>query len=232
MTLPIFRALRRSDEVESTIVQRIIEGRYAPGDRMPLERELAAELGVGRPTLREALQRLERDGWLTVRKGTGTVVNDYWRNGGLSVLPGLVRGGALSGELVVWLLELRVALAPVYVAQAVAAEPARVVAVMVDHRALPDEAGAYAAFDIRWQKGLAELAPNPLFGMTMRSFGEETAAAYAEYFEKQSHRALSGVFYGELMEAAMKTDAVHAGELTRRMMVESIACWRSRNEEA
>ena len=232
MTSPtVFRAQRRSDEVELTIVQRILEGRYAPGERMPLERELAAELGVGRPTLREALQRLERDGWLTVRKGSGTVVNDYWRNGGLAILPGLVRSGALSGELVVWLLELRVALAPVYVAQAVAAQPARVVAVLVDHLTLGDEAGAYAAFDIRWQMALTELAPNPLFGMTMRSFGEETAAAYAAYFEKPAHRARSKRFYSDLMQAAMKADAARAGQITLAMMQESIVCWRDRNEE-
>lgn len=223
---------RRSDEVEHTIVQRILDGHYAPGRRLPLERELAVELGVGRPTLREALQRLERDGWLTVRKGSGTVVNDYWRTAGLPILPGLVRGGGLRDDLVVWLLELRVALAPAYVEQAVASQPARVVAMLVDHESLPDDATAYAAFDIHWQMALAELAPNPLFGMTMRSFGPGTVEAYAEYFDRADHRARSRRFYGDLMRAAMSADASRAREITRAMMEDSIACWRERRQEA
>jgi GntR family transcriptional regulator, negative regulator for fad regulon and positive regulator of fabA len=230
-TQPTPRAQRRSDDVEHTIVQRILNGDYAPGARLPLERDLAAELGVGRPTLREALQRLERDGWLTVRKSAGTIINDYWRTGGLSLLPGLVRCGQLTNELVIWLLELRVALAPTYVAQAVAAQPARVVAVLVDHQTLADDARAYAEFDIRWQMSLAELAPNPLFGMTMRSFGVETIDPYAEYFEPAANRALSRAFYAELMQAAMSSDAARARELTRSMMKESIARWRTGHTE-
>lgn len=222
---------RRSDEVEHTIVQRILDGTYRPGTRLPLERDLAAALGVGRPTLREAIQRLERDGWLSVRKGSGTLVNDYWRTGGLAILPGLVRHGSLTGDLVVWLLELRVALAPDYVAQAVAAQPARVVALLVEHQALPDEPLAYAAFDIRWQIGVAELAPNPLFAMVMRSFGQETVGAYAGYFAAADNRARSASFYRELTRAAMQGDPRGARELTRRMMIESIDGWRSRLAE-
>ncbi|MFW5739919.1 MAG: FadR/GntR family transcriptional regulator [Myxococcota bacterium] len=222
---------RRSDEVEHTIVQRIVRGQYPPGSRLPLERDLAAELGVGRPTLREAIQRLERDGWLTVRKSKGTIINDHWQTGGLPVLPGLVEHGGLSNELIIWLLELRVVLAPAYVAQAVAAHPARVVAVLVEHQSLPDEADAYAAFDLRWQRAISELAPNRLYAMIMRSFGEATASAYVKYFAVRDHRIRSCEFYVALMQAAMRADAERADAITRRMMKDSIDCWRARWQE-
>ena len=59
--------------------------------------DLAASLGVTRPTLREALKKLDRDGFVTVRHGLPTRVNDLWTEGGLNVLAGL----AEHGEIVV-----------------------------------------------------------------------------------------------------------------------------------
>jgi DNA-binding FadR family transcriptional regulator len=48
----------------------LLEGRLAPGDRLPPERELAATLGVGRSSVREALRVLEVMG--LIRTGTGS----------------------------------------------------------------------------------------------------------------------------------------------------------------
>lgn len=50
------------------------DGEYAPGARLPAERELARELGVSRPSLREALIALEIEGLLEVRVGSGIFV--------------------------------------------------------------------------------------------------------------------------------------------------------------
>lgn len=50
----------------------IEDGRYAPGDRLPAERELIVSLGMSRSLLRRALEALEREGaiWRHVGKGT------------------------------------------------------------------------------------------------------------------------------------------------------------------
>ena len=48
----------------------LLDGRLAPGDRLPRERELAATLGVGRSSVREALRVLEVMG--LIRTGTGS----------------------------------------------------------------------------------------------------------------------------------------------------------------
>lgn len=52
------------------IERDLLEGRYAPGDRLPPERELATRLGVGRSSVREALRVLEVMG--LIRTGTGS----------------------------------------------------------------------------------------------------------------------------------------------------------------
>ncbi|MEW6166006.1 MAG: FCD domain-containing protein [Pseudomonadota bacterium] len=67
---------RLSDVVATALETRILEGSLKPGDRLPAERELAVELGVSRPSLREAIQKLISKGLLTSRHGGGTFVTD------------------------------------------------------------------------------------------------------------------------------------------------------------
>ncbi|MEV0964230.1 MULTISPECIES: GntR family transcriptional regulator [unclassified Streptomyces] len=58
------------------IADAIHDGTYPPGCTLPSEPRLAADLGVSRPALREALLLLQEDGLLTVRRGVGRTVND------------------------------------------------------------------------------------------------------------------------------------------------------------
>ena len=62
------------DETENALRERLAPGRARPGDRLPPEKELAAALGVSRGTLRLALERLEANGEILRRQGSGTFV--------------------------------------------------------------------------------------------------------------------------------------------------------------
>ncbi|WCM24607.1 FadR family transcriptional regulator [Paraburkholderia bryophila] len=71
-----FTRKRLSDVVSDQIKQLISDGTLMPGDRLPAERDLATQLGVSRPSLREALIRLEADGYIeTSGRGGFTVVD-------------------------------------------------------------------------------------------------------------------------------------------------------------
>ena len=63
---------RLSFRVKDDLLSRIASGRIPPGSKLPPEPELAEELGVSRPTLREALRSLEEDGFVTRTRGAGT----------------------------------------------------------------------------------------------------------------------------------------------------------------
>lgn len=75
-TSPAARAPRVSDAIATKIEQRILEGTLRPGHRLASERELAAEYGVSRPSLREAIQKLVAKGLLQTRERGGTHVTD------------------------------------------------------------------------------------------------------------------------------------------------------------
>jgi GntR family transcriptional repressor for pyruvate dehydrogenase complex len=67
---------RVSDAIAAQLETRILEGSLKPGDRLPGERDLSAELGVSRPSLREAIHKLVNKGLLATRHGGGTYVTD------------------------------------------------------------------------------------------------------------------------------------------------------------
>lgn len=69
-------SLRTADAVIHQIEELILNGVMRPGDRLPPERELASEIDVSRPVLREALKVLEARGLLISRQGGGTYVAD------------------------------------------------------------------------------------------------------------------------------------------------------------
>jgi len=89
---------RRSvpDAVFEQILADVVSGEFAPGDALPSERRLAEVLGVSRPAVREALQRVAAAGLVEVRQGDTTTVRDYRRHGGLDLLARLL---APRGEI-------------------------------------------------------------------------------------------------------------------------------------
>ncbi len=61
-------------QIADQIAALIEKGEYAAGQRLPPERDLAKQLGVSRPSVREALIALEVEGYVEVRVGSGVYV--------------------------------------------------------------------------------------------------------------------------------------------------------------
>ncbi|HOQ99689.1 MAG TPA: fatty acid metabolism transcriptional regulator FadR [Anaerolineae bacterium] len=220
------RPQRPAAHAEQALVTAILDGTYPPGSTLPGERALATQLGVTRPTLREALQRLERDGWLTIAQGKPTQVNDYWRAGGLNVLSGLVRcGQQLPPGFVTKLLEVRLAMAPAYARAAVAVAAPRVAGYLAPHTRLEDTPEAYARYDWGLHHTLTVASGNPVYTLILNGFGGFYEQTAHHYFAPAEARASSWAFYAALLAAAEKGDAAEAEQVTRRVMQESIELW-------
>ena len=89
------RVARRSlpDEVYDQLLTQVVDGEVEAGGSLPSERQLAEVLGVSRPAVREALQRLAHAGLVDVRQGDTTRVRDFRTFAGLDLLPRLLFGG-------------------------------------------------------------------------------------------------------------------------------------------
>src|SRR5438309_7422336 len=99
------RAPRVTEHAIDKIRERIVSGAWGAGDRLPKESELAAQLGLSRNSLREAVRALSQLRVLEVRQGDGTYVS--------SLEPGLLLESTgfishlLLGETAVALYEVR-----------------------------------------------------------------------------------------------------------------------------
>ncbi|MEV0435900.1 GntR family transcriptional regulator [Nocardia sp. NPDC050413] len=97
-----------SGDVFEQIAEQVLGGELAVGSSLPSERQLAEALGVSRPAVREALQRLAAAGLVSVRQGEATTVLDYRRSSGLEVLPRLLlRGESIDPAVARSILEAR-----------------------------------------------------------------------------------------------------------------------------
>jgi GntR family transcriptional repressor for pyruvate dehydrogenase complex len=103
----------RTESLKDIFIRRfedlILSGKFPIGQKLPSERELALQLGVSRPVVHEGLVDLAAKGLVTLIPRIGTIVNDYRKEGSLSILTSLVNyhEGNLEPGLLDSLLEMR-----------------------------------------------------------------------------------------------------------------------------
>ena len=103
----------RTESLKDVFIKRfeelILSGKFPVGQKLPSERELALQLGVSRPIVHEGLVDLAAKGLITLIPRVGTIVNDFRKEGSLSLLTSLVNyhQGYLEPGLLVSLLDMR-----------------------------------------------------------------------------------------------------------------------------
>lgn len=218
---------RPAVHAEHVLLGAILDGTYPAGSTLPAERELAVTIGVTRPTLRETLRGLERDGWLTVRQGKPTLVRNIWMDGGLNVLSALVRYPEyVPDDFVVKLLEVRLALAPAYTRAAIDHASREIVRWLSTYHQLGDTPESYASFDWELHRRLASASGNPVYTLMLNGFAGFYEGMARLYFATPLARATSRRFYSRLLATATRGDPAAAERVTREVMRESIRLWR------
>lgn len=94
-----------ADKIAKRVAQMIRNGSYAAGDRLPSINDMASRFGVGHPTLREALKKLETLGLVTVRHGSGVYVQS---DQDLLLMSNPVYLGDVSKKMLLDLIEARI----------------------------------------------------------------------------------------------------------------------------
>ncbi len=212
---------------ENRLVSAILDGTFPIDSNLPPERELAARLGVTRPTLREVLQRLSRDGWLEIHHGRATRVRNFLEEGNLNLLAAVARHPEhLPPNFIPDLLFVRVLMAPAYTRLAMERSLTEVIRLLESLQHLPDTPAAYAEHDFRLHSRLAVLSGNPIFNLILNSFGDLYYDMALLYFELPDARHHSRSYYKKMMDSVLSNDHFTAEEVTRQVMRDSLEIWR------
>jgi DNA-binding FadR family transcriptional regulator len=84
-----FNQIRRNEHLPTRIAgqigREILEGRLAPGDKLPTEHLLAKTFGVSRSVIREAIAQLRNEGLVETRQGVGAFATEFERRQSLRI---------------------------------------------------------------------------------------------------------------------------------------------------
>ncbi|MBC5786311.1 FadR family transcriptional regulator [Ramlibacter sp. USB13] len=217
----------------------IAGGEFVAGTRLPAERDLARQLGVSRPSVREALIALEVEGWVEVRIGSGIYVQEARRRSGAIATRQAAASGADWG--------------PLQVMQARELVEAEVAALAARHARKPQVAEMAAALermredvaanvepregDEAFHNAIAQACGNEVLADTVRSFWSARHGPVFErlgdYFETPAswtaaigeHAAVLEAIRGRDAEGARRAMQQHLKKATGRYS----ASWKRAN---
>ena len=222
--------LKPAEIAEQRIIKAILEDHFPINSFLPPERELSIQLGVTRPTLREALQRLARDGWIEIHQGKQTRVKDYLKEGNLNVLSSLAKYQEnLPDQFIIFLLQIRYLLAPTYTELAVKFQSDNVIGLLERHPDSQADEESFSVFDLELHQRLTQFSGNPVFSLILNGFQELIKNKSRDYFKLKETRKHSIKFYKKLLEAAKTNNPELAKLVTQTTMQESISFWQSIN---
>ncbi|WP_242538870.1 FadR/GntR family transcriptional regulator [Trinickia acidisoli] len=156
----------RVEAVMRRLETALLDGTWAPGARLPSERQLAEQYAVARNTVREATQRLIARGLLRSRRGAGVYATDRLRSGIISPWGELVADHpALREDILEFRRVLEAATAYFAALRADAADLARVRTLMreLERARNADDKAAEADADAKLHDAIARASHNTMF---------------------------------------------------------------------
>lgn len=186
--MPAVQLDRRSvpERLFEELCHAILSGGYAPGEKLPTQRALAAEYGVNMATVREAVKKLEQLRLVETRHGDAMRVRDWRRHGSLDLVAHMLFGaGALDVEIFANVLEARRLLMTECARLAAARRTpgqARRIAELARRLAGEGDVEAAQAIDFEFYEEIAGASGNLVFSMilnTTRDLYLQNAALFA-----------------------------------------------------
>ncbi|CNK74487.1 fatty acid metabolism transcriptional regulator FadR [Yersinia proxima] len=224
----VIKAQSPAGFAEEYIIESIWNNRFPPGTILPAERELSELIGVTRTTLREVLQRLARDGWLTIQHGKPTKVNNFWETSGLNILETLARLDHDSvPQLIDNLLAVRTNIATIFVRTAIRNHPEKAQEILAQAQTVDDNAESFTALDYGIFRGLAFASGNPIYGLILNGLKGLYTRVGRYYFSNPEARKLALTFYSKLSTLCDEKAYDQVLDCLRAYGKESGAIWHS-----
>jgi len=215
---------------EREIIKAIVEGEWLSGQNLPPERELAEILGVTRPTLREVLQRLSRDGWIKIKHGRPTVVVDYRNDGGLGVLKSLMNFEEFASKPLIkdW-LEFRILIFPDLGNKAILLNSDVIIDKLNNAPDINVDGEGFSVFDWELQLLMIKFSRNSIAQMLYNDLTEIYNKEGAVYFSAKQTKEKSLEYYTRLKNAIIN-DENDIKNIIKQTMQESLEIWERINK--
>lgn len=223
----ILKAQSPAALAEEYIVKSIWNNYFPAGSDLPAERELAERIGVTRTTLREVLQRLAREGWLSIQHGKPTRVNDIWETAGPNIISTIIKLDKNYLSVVISnVVSLRTRMAEAYIPEAVRLAPEESAKLFDELDNLENTATAYAEFDYKLFRKFTFLANKPVYALILNSFKSMYHQVAKIFFNDLNNRQLTLNFYRTLLAACIAKDSEKATACMEKHRQSSGEIWK------
>lgn len=219
---------RATDRAERHLIEGIVSGAFPPNTDLPGERTLSKDLDIARPALREAMQRLSRDGWLDIQQGKPTRIRDYLKDGNLNILAGLLKADPdLVPNLVPDLLDMWQLLAPQYTASSTRRAPGLIIDLIKSYDRLPDEAESYAQSMWKLHHMLIAYCDNLVYGLIFNTFKEFYLQLAIYYYSTPEHRQNARKLWETLIPSIKALDIENSSQHVTKYISTTADFWKN-----
>lgn len=228
----VIKAKSPAGFAEQYIVESIWNGGFPPGSILPAERELSELIGVTRTTLREVLQRLARDGWLTIQHGKPTKVNNFWDTSSLNILETLAQLDQEGiPDLVDNLLSARTNISAIYIRGAIKNSPEKAIELLEGYQDIEDSGEALATFDYQLHKELVVASGNPIYLLILNGLSRLYSRIGSLYFSHPKGREITKSYYQSLIELAKENNFNESVKAVRKYGIDSGLLWNDLKDD-
>jgi DNA-binding FadR family transcriptional regulator len=230
---PPIRRRKLCDEIAERLMARIRDGALAPGEPLPSERELMDLYGVGRPSVREALQALEHAGIVEISHGERARVAVP----SAEALVAQVARGAhhllrVQPETLPHVRDARVLLevgTARRAAERATPDDVRALRARLDaQRVVRERQDAFVAADMAFHRELARISGNPIFPALVEALFDWARTEYRALVRAPGAEALTLEEHGRLVAAIEAGDADAAEAAMRAHLTRSDARYGAR----
>ena len=210
-----------SQQVFDQLRQQILSGSWKPGDKLPSENELAAQFGVSRVTVRNALQKLSGLGLLETRFGEGSFIRGPESGAALNQLvPMLYLGRETLRDILTFRRMVEGPICEIACRRATDGEIAQLRELLGQMERAEADLAAFAKLDSEFHCMLARLTRSKMMQQIYQIIDDAIQSAYRQNARRQSV-PVALHWYREILAAFEARDSARAREAMEQSLAQT-----------
>ncbi|MBB5391750.1 MULTISPECIES: transcriptional regulator NanR [unclassified Herbaspirillum] len=223
-------------EVLERLMGRIHAGEFPPDSQLPSERELMEQYGVGRPAVREALQAMERSGFVEITHGERARVVDPTAERLIAqIAAGAQHLLRTKPDMLRHMKEARVFLetstARMAAERATPEQVARLRQAIEEHRASMVNLEEFIERDMAFHREIADISGNPIFPSIVESMFRWASEFYTTLVRAPGAEELTLAEHQRIVDAIAAHDGDAAAEAMRAHLTRANELYRALGQQ-